>query len=36
MSISEREKTKPMCSTCKGENVVPQFGAFMAKATKKS
>ena len=28
MTISEREKAKPRCPTCKGTSVVPQFGRF--------
>jgi putative FmdB family regulatory protein len=36
MTISEREKTKPMCPTCKGEKVTPQFSGFMAQTAKKS
>jgi hypothetical protein len=34
--LSEREKTKPTCPTCKGTKVVPQLGGFMAQTTKKS
>jgi putative FmdB family regulatory protein len=36
MTISEREKAKPKCPTCKGNSVTPQFGGFMAQTTKKS
>ena len=36
MTISEREKAKPKCPTCKGTKVVPQFGGFMAQTSKKS
>jgi putative FmdB family regulatory protein len=36
MTISEREKAKPKCPTCKGAKVVPQFGGFMAQTSKKS
>jgi putative FmdB family regulatory protein len=36
MTISEREKTKPTCPTCKGAKVVPQFSGFMAQTAKKS
>jgi putative FmdB family regulatory protein len=36
MTISEREKAKPKCPTCKGTKGVPQFGGFMAQTSKKS
>jgi putative FmdB family regulatory protein len=36
MTISEREKTTPMCLKCKGDKVVPQFSAFMAQTSKRS
>jgi hypothetical protein len=36
MTISEREKAKPTCPTCKGTNVTPQFSGFMAQTGKKS
>jgi putative FmdB family regulatory protein len=36
MTISEREKTKPTCPTCKGTEVIPQFSGFMAQTGKKS
>ena len=36
MTISEREKAKPKCPTCKDMNVVPQLGGFMAQTAKKS
>jgi putative FmdB family regulatory protein len=36
MTISEREKAKPTCPNCKGEEVVPQFSGFMAQTGKKS
>jgi putative FmdB family regulatory protein len=36
MTISEREKAKVTCPTCKGTNVVPQLGGFMAQTQKKS
>jgi putative FmdB family regulatory protein len=36
MTISEREKKRPTCPTCKGTNVVPQFSGFMAQTSKKS
>jgi hypothetical protein len=36
MTISEREKAKPKCPTCKGTTVVPEFGGFMAQTSKKS
>jgi putative FmdB family regulatory protein len=36
MTIAEREKATPKCPTCKGTNVVPQFGGFMAQTSKKS
>jgi hypothetical protein len=36
MTISEREKVKPKCPTCKGTNVVPQLTGFMGQTRKKS
>jgi putative FmdB family regulatory protein len=36
MTISEREKAKPKCPTCKGTKVTPQFGGFVAQTAKKS
>ena len=36
MTISERGKTTPACPKCKGTNVVPQLGGFMAQTSKKS
>jgi hypothetical protein len=36
MTISEHEKTKPKCPTCKGGNVTPQLAGFMAQTKKKS
>jgi hypothetical protein len=36
MTISEREKAKPKCPTCKGTDVIPQFSGFMAQTGKKS
>ncbi len=36
MTIAEREKTKIVCPTCKGANVAPQLGGFMAQTSKKS
>ena len=36
MTISEHEKTKAKCPKCKGTNVVPQLGGFMAQTSKKS
>jgi putative FmdB family regulatory protein len=36
MTISEREKGKPRCPACKGDQVVPQFSGFMAQTRKKS
>jgi putative FmdB family regulatory protein len=36
MTISEREKAKPKCPTCKGTKVEPQFSGFMAQTQKKS
>jgi putative FmdB family regulatory protein len=36
MTISEHEKGKVWCPTCKGTKVVPQFGGFMAQTKKKS
>ena len=36
MTISEREKTKPQCPTCKGTNVTPQLAGFTAQTRKKS
>jgi putative FmdB family regulatory protein len=36
MSISERQKAKPTCPTCKGMNVTPQFSSFMTQTKKKS
>jgi putative FmdB family regulatory protein len=36
MTMSEREKAKPRCPTCKGTKVTPQLGGFMAQTAKKS
>jgi putative FmdB family regulatory protein len=36
MTISEREKAKVTCPTCKGTKVVPQFSGFVAQTKKKS
>lgn len=36
MTISEREKAKPKCPTCKGTKVIPQLGGFMGQTKKKS
>jgi putative FmdB family regulatory protein len=36
MTISEHEKAKPKCPTCKGTQVTPQFGGFVAQTRKKS
>jgi putative FmdB family regulatory protein len=36
MTVSEREKAKITCPTCKGTKVVPQLGGFMAQTSKKS
>jgi putative FmdB family regulatory protein len=36
MTISEREKAKPQCPTCKGAAVTPQFAGFVAQTRKKS
>jgi putative FmdB family regulatory protein len=36
MTISEREKSRPKCPTCKGTKVVPQLSGFMAQTSKKS
>jgi putative FmdB family regulatory protein len=36
MSISEREKGKAKCPTCKGTKVTPQLGGFMGQTAKKS
>jgi len=34
MTISEREKAKPKCPTCKGTKVIPQLGGFMGQTAK--
>ena len=36
MTISEREKAKVKCPTCKVTKVTPQLGGFMAQTKKKS
>jgi hypothetical protein len=36
MTISEREKAKPTCPTCKSTNVTAQLSGFMAQTKKKS
>jgi len=36
MTISEREKAKPKCPTCKGTRVTPQLTSFTARTSKKS
>ena len=34
MTISEREKAKPQCPTCKGAKVIPQLSGFMGQTVK--
>ncbi len=36
MTIGERKKGKVKCPKCKGDEVVPQLGGFMAQTSKKS
>ena len=36
MTISEREKAKPECPTCKDTKVAPQLASFMTQTSKKS
>jgi putative FmdB family regulatory protein len=36
MTISERDKAKVKCPTCKGTKVVSQLASFMAQTSKKS
>jgi putative FmdB family regulatory protein len=36
MTISEREKARPKCPSCKGTKVTPQLASFMAQTKKKS
>ena len=36
MTISEHEKAKVKCPTCKGAKVIPQLGGFMTQTSKKS
>lgn len=36
MTIAERGTAKVKCPTCKGRKIVPQFGGFMARTSKKS
>jgi putative FmdB family regulatory protein len=36
MSVSERERSKPKCPTCKGTAVATRLGAFMVQTAKKS
>ena len=36
MTISEHEKGKVRCPTCKSTRVAPQLGGFMAQTKKKS
>ena len=36
MTISEREKAKLKCPTCKGTKVTPQITTFMSQTSKKS
>ena len=36
LTISEREKAKPACPSCKGTKVTPQLGVFVTQTTKKS
>jgi putative FmdB family regulatory protein len=36
MTISEREKAKPVRPKCKGTKVTPQLSLFMAQTRKKS
>ncbi len=36
MTISEREKGKVRCPTCKSTRVAPQLGGFMGQTAKKS
>ena len=36
MTISEREKAKVKCPTCRGTKVTPQLAPFMVQTSKKS
>jgi len=36
MTISEREKARIRCPTCKSTKVTPQLGTFMTQTSKKS
>jgi putative FmdB family regulatory protein len=36
MTISEREKARPKCPTCKETKVTPQLGGSMVQTSKKS
>jgi len=36
MTISEREKARIQCPTCKGTKVTPRLGTFMTQTSKKS
>ena len=36
MSISEKEKARIRCPTCKRTKVTPQLGTFMTQTSKKS
>ena len=36
MTISEREKTKVKCPSCKGTKVIQQLAPFMVQTSKKS
>jgi putative FmdB family regulatory protein len=36
MTISEREKGEMKCPKCKGSQVLPQLGGFVAQTSKKS
>jgi putative FmdB family regulatory protein len=36
MTISEHDKAKVRCSTCKSTRVAPQLGGFMGQTAKKS
>ena len=36
MTISDHQKAKPKCPTCKGTKITPQLGGFMAQTSKRS
>ena len=36
MTLSEREKARVRCPTCKSTKVTPQLGPFMTQTSKKS